>query len=182
MQSSILIEKLISQTQQNILTVQQLQKQNQAYLSWKENSETWSILECIEHLNRYSDFYLPQIAQKIAQSSHGFEATFNSGWLGGYFAKTMLPKEKLNKMKTFKDKNPLNAIISVSVLDTFVQQQTTLLSLLQQSKKVSLNKIKIETTLSKYLKLNLGDTFQFFVNHIIRHLYQIERIQKAMNQ
>jgi hypothetical protein len=27
----------------------------------------------------------------------------------------------------------------------------------------------------------LGDTFQFFINHIIRHLEQIDRIQRTMN-
>ena len=30
-------------------------------LNFKENPERWSILECIEHLNMYGDFYLPEI-------------------------------------------------------------------------------------------------------------------------
>jgi hypothetical protein len=44
----------------------------------------------------------------------------------------MLPKEKLNKMKTFKDKNPLNAKLDKAVIDKFTNQQTKLLELINQ--------------------------------------------------
>ena len=92
----------------------------------------------------------------------------------------MLPKEKLNKMKTFKDKNPLHSNLDPTVMDKFIAQQNTLLDLLHQAKNVSLNKVKIETSLSSLIKIKLGDTFQFFINHIIRHLKQIEKIQIAL--
>ena len=94
----------------------------------------------------------------------------------------MLPKEKLNKMKTFKDKNPLNAKLDKSVIDRFINQQIKLLDLLNQSRNVSLNKVKIKTSISSFIKLRLGDTFQFFINHIIRHLSQIDRIQVTMKK
>jgi hypothetical protein len=92
----------------------------------------------------------------------------------------MLPKEKLNKMKTFKDKNPLNAVLDKTVINKFIDQQIKLLDLLNQSRRVSLNKVKIQTSISSLIQLRLGDTFQFFINHIIRHLKQIDRIQEAM--
>jgi hypothetical protein len=38
----------------------------------------------------------------------------------------MLPKEKLNKMKTFKDKNPLNAVLDKTVINKFIDQQIKL--------------------------------------------------------
>ena len=105
---------------------------------------------------------------------------FRSGMLGGYFAKSMLPKEKLNKMKTFKDKNPLNAKLDTTVIDKFINQQIKLLELLSQSRKHSLNKVKIETSISSFIRLKLGDTFQFFINHMLRHMSQIKKIQAAM--
>ena len=83
-------------------------------------------------------------------------------------------------MKTFKDKNPLNANLDKSVIDKFIEQQVKLLDLLSQSRNVSLNKVKIQTSISSLIKLKLGDTFQFFINHIIRHLKQIERIETEM--
>ncbi|UOX32670.1 DinB family protein [Flavobacterium sediminilitoris] len=180
MQSKNLIESLLEQTRQIINQTEKLKNYDLQTLTWKENENSWSILECLEHLNLYGDFYLPQIENKIKNSTTKTEFEFKSGILGNYFAKSMLPKEKLNKMKTFKDKNPLNANLDKTVIDQFIKQQIKLLDLLNQSRNVSLNKVKIQTSISSLIKLKLGDTFQFFVNHIIRHLNQIERIQTAM--
>jgi hypothetical protein len=136
----------------------------------------------LEHLNLYGNFYLPQIEDKIKKSNTKNELAFNSGLLGNYFAKSMLPKEKLNKMKTFKDKNPLHAQLDKGAIDTFISQQIRLLDLLNQSNHISLNKIKIEISITSLIKLKLGDTFQFLINHMIRHLKQIENIQEQMKK
>ena len=177
MQSENLIQSLIEQSRQIINQVEKLKTYDLQQLSWKENPSSWSILECLEHLNLYGDFYLPQIENSIKDSKTKNEIEFNSGLLGSYFAKSMLPKEKLNKMKTFKDKNPLNANLNKTVIENFINQQIKLVDLLSQSRKVSLNKVKIETSISNLIKLKLGDTFQFIINHNIRHLKQIEKIE-----
>ncbi len=180
MQSEKLIQTLLEQTRQIINQAEKLKSYDLNTLTWKENEISWSVLECLEHLNLYGDFYLPQMESKIKNSSTKTDIEFKSGILGSYFAKSMLPKEKLNKMKTFKDKNPLNSNLNKTVIDRFITQQIKLLDLLNQSRNVSLNKVKIQTSIPNLIKLKLGDTFQFFINHIIRHLNQIERIQQTM--
>jgi hypothetical protein len=179
MQSENLIQTLLEQTRQIRNQAEKLKSYDLTTLTWKENEISWSILECLEHLNLYGDFYLPQIESKIENSTTKNDFEFKSGILGNYFAKSMLPKEKLNKMKTFKDKNPLNANLDKTVIDKFINQQIKLLDLLNQSRNVSLNKVKIQTSISSLIKLKLGDTFQFFINHIIRHLNQIDRIHNC---
>lgn len=180
MQSENLIQSLLEQTRQIINQAEKLKFYDLQTLTWKENKISWSILECLEHLNLYGDFYLLQIENKIKNSSTNADTEFKSGILGNYFAKSMLPKEKLNKMKTFKDKNPLNANLDKTVIDKFINQQIKLLELLNQSRNLSLNKVKIQTSISSLIKLKLGDTFHFFVNHIIRHFAQIDRIQATL--
>ncbi|HMU97695.1 MAG TPA: DinB family protein [Chitinophagales bacterium] len=180
MQSEKLLQSLIEQTNQITYQAEKFKTFDLDILTWRENNTSWNILECLEHLNLYGDFYLLQIETKIKNSKTKSELDIKSGLLGNYFAESMLPKEKLNKMKTFKDKNPLNAQLDKSVIDKFLSQQKKLISILHQAKNVSLNKIKIETSISSLLKLKLGDTFQFFINHIVRHFKQIEKIQIAM--
>jgi|SRR6218665_1054298 len=180
MQSDKLIQTLLEHTRQIINQAEKLKCYDLNTLTWKENEISWSILECLEHLNLYGDFYLPQIENKIKISTTKTDIEFNSGILGNYFAKSMLPKEKLNTMKTFKDKNPLNADLDKTVIDKFINQQNKLLELLNQSRNVSLNSVKIQTSISSLIKLKLGDTFQFFINHIIRHLKQIDRVEQTM--
>ena len=180
MQSENLIQSLLEQTRLITNQVEKLKTCDLQTLVWKESETSWSILQCLEHLNLYGDFYLPQIESKIKNSTTKADIEFKSGILGNYFAKIMLPKEKLNKMKTFKNKNPLNANFDKFVIEKFINQQIKLLDLLNQSRNVSLNKVKIHISISSLIKLKLGDTFQFFINHIIRHLNQIDRVQTAM--
>ena len=180
MQSEKLIQSLLEQTRQIINQAEKLKPYDLSRLTWKEDEISWSILECLEHLNLYGNFYLPQIESKIQNSGTKAENEFKSGILGSYFAKTMLPKRKINKMKTFKDKNPLNVKLDKTAIDRFINQKIKLLKLLSQSRNVSLNKVKIQTSISSLIRLKLGDTFQFFINHIVRHLNQIDRIQSAM--
>lgn len=180
MNSEFIIQNLIEDTRKSLNQVEGLKNIDLNSLKWKENKTSWCILECLEHLNLYGDFYLLQIENQIKNSTTKADLEFKSGVLGNYFAKSMLPKEKLNKMKTFKDKNPLNENLDKTVIDKFIKQQIKLLDLLNQSRKVSLNNVKIQTSISSLIKLKLGDTFQFYINHIIRHLKQIDRIKQTM--
>jgi DinB superfamily len=176
MQTQELLQKLIEQTKHNINTVEKFKMLSYEILNYKESAEKWSVLECVEHLNLYGDHYFPEMEKAIQSATSGYEPMFKSGWLGKYFAESMLPKEKLNKMKTFKDKNPANSKLDIKVLDRFVDQQKHLLKILEMSSRVSLNKVRIKTTLSSLLRLKLGDTFQFVINHNIRHLRQAEKV------
>ena len=65
MQSEILIQKLVEQTRQVMNQVERLKSYDLSVLSWRDNPSSWSMLECLEHLNMYGDFYLPQIENKI---------------------------------------------------------------------------------------------------------------------
>ena len=176
MQTEKLIQSLINQSNQITRTVETLKELDIQKLTWKRNAETWNVLECLEHLNRYSEFYLPRIQFGIQHAVPGQAVKIKSGLLGGYFVKSMIPKEKLNKMKTMKPMNPLNSSLSLQVVEKFLENQKTKMELLEKSKNYNLNGVKIVTSLSKFIKMNLGDTFQFLVNHELRHLKQIERI------
>jgi len=177
MQSELLIQTLIEQTRHIINQAEKLKESDWNALTWRPNNALWNVLECLEHLNRYSYYYLPTIEKRMKASNTKPEATFSSGMLGAYFANSILPKEKLNKMKTLKDKDPINTQLDKSVLDKFLEQQIKLLDLLDQSRNVSLNKIKVPISITRFIRLKLGDTFQFYINHMIRHMKQIKHIQ-----
>ncbi|HIA10981.1 MAG TPA: DinB family protein [Flavobacteriales bacterium] len=94
----------------------------------------------------------------------------------------MLPKEKLNKMKTFKSMNPIGSNLDKTVLEKFLSQQKTLLELLQQAEKVSLTKNKTGISISKWIKLKLGDTFRIVIYHNLRHVIQAEKVIKEASR
>lgn len=179
MQTEAVIQTLLEQTRQVINQAERLKPTELSTLQWRPAPEAWSVLECLEHLNRYGDYYLPAIERAIAKSQTKPELIFNTGFLGDYFAKSMLPKPALNKMKTFKDKNPLHASLNKTTIDKFIHQQLLLIKLLQASHSVSLNKVKISISIARIIKLKLGDTFSFVINHNLRHMKQIENVLSA---
>lgn len=176
MKSINLLNDLINRTKNNIKRVENLTQLTQEQLNYKPTSKVWSVLECIEHLNLYGDFYLPEIETQINSSTFSFSNNFKSGFFGNYFAKSMLPKKKLNKMKTFKDKNPSGSSLNTFVLNRFILQQEKLLLLLEKAKNINLNKTKTAISITKLLKLKLGDTFRVVIYHNERHILQAERI------
>lgn len=179
MKASILIKELTEITKENINAVQTLKKLTDKELNYKETNDSWSVLECIEHLNRYGDFYIPEIKQQVEKSNVKSSDEFKSGFLGNYFAKSMLPKEKLNKMKTFKSMNPLNSSLERHILDKFIDQQEEIVKLLALSKQVNLTKIKTSISISKLIKLRLGDTFRVLIYHNLRHIIQAKNVYKV---
>ena len=183
MKPEVLITDLIERTRTNMNQAEALRDLPDEVLTWSPREESWNILECLEHLNRYGDFYLPEIEKRVKASSFRAE-DFKSGWLGEYFAKSMLPREKLNKMKTFKKMDPMRddlnkPVLNREVIDEFIKQQKQTLDLLHKSREVSLKRTKTAISISSWIKLRLGDTFRVLIYHNQRHMEQVSKILKA---
>lgn len=178
-----LLDDLITRTKANMEAIRPFEGLSDKELNWRSSQESWSILECIEHLNMYGDFYIPEIIRRINEATKADSGTvFKSGWLGNYFAESMLPKDKLNKMKTFKDKNPMGSKLSREVLKRFIEQQKELINLLNAARKVNLSKVKTSISISKLIKLRLGDTLRVVIYHNQRHLVQANKVLSLMSQ
>jgi hypothetical protein len=143
-------------------------------LQYKTLPASWSVLECIEHLNMYGDFYLPAMEKSLLSAKPAGKTAFKTGLLGGYFAKLMKvgADGRMTKMKAPADKNPGLSELSPVVLDRFIKQLDMLLGLLERARRVDLGSAKTPITLSKWIRLSLGDTFRFNVFHIERHVMQ----------
>ncbi|HZF64594.1 MAG TPA: DinB family protein [Chitinophagaceae bacterium] len=143
----------------------------------------WSVSQIIEHLNTYGRYYIPAIDRAMASSSLQREAWFNSGALGNYFTNMMRPKnvfEVKNKMKTQKSHAPDNNLQPDKVLNEFEEQQQKLLQLLEVARNKNLNKIRIPISISKLVRLRLGDTFRFLIAHEQRHFIQARNAIKTI--
>lgn len=178
-ETHLLIEDLLDRTERATKAVKRFKELSIEHLNFKGSATEWSVLECIEHLNLYGDFYLVEIEQQIlAYNGIAPSNVFKSGLLGNYFANLMQVKDgKVNKMKSPKDKNPINSSLTPTTIDRFLKQQERLKSLLIQSQHVDLTKTKTAISLTRMIHLRLGDTFRFLVYHIERHVLQAERIQ-----
>ncbi len=137
-------------------------------------NEGWSIAQCLWHLNSYGDYYLPKIKSGLAKN-YPANPDFKSTWLGRYFTRMMKPGPQMKKFKAFKDHVPPVEMDPHKAVAEFIQQQELLLSYLKQARQTDMNQIRIPISILNWVKLKLGDVFQFIVTHNERHLQQAKK-------
>ena len=178
-----LLSELKQITRENLERAKAIQAHSEAALAWREEEKKWNALECIQHLNWYSDFYLPEIARRIEAAPKRPHAEFKTNWLGKKFVKAVAPLEKGAKgMNTMKDKNPLGMDLGPAALDQFIGDQQRMLELLEAAKEVNWTRTKTSISISKWIKVRLGDTFRVVIYHNQRHLGQAERVLQAFRK
>jgi len=185
-QSNQLITKLQQQTETLLnKAVQEWQMIAPEKFSQQPAEGSWSAKQCIAHLNMYGDYYLPAIEAailKAKQQKSTAAERFTPGWLGNYFTNMMLQgtnEKPAKKMKAMKNYISLNDEDGDKVIATFIDQQETLLQLLEYAKNIDLNNAKVAISIAKFIKLKLGDVYMFLIAHNYRHVQQAERALKA---
>ena len=173
-----LIEELKQYVNSHIQFVQSLNELSEDDLQRKKDVKSWSVVECLEHLNLYAIFYNKEIQKQLQNSRYHKSEIFRPGYLGNKFAVDMLPKKSMKTMNTFKSKNPIYSKLSTKeVIANFLKNQKKLLELLEEAKQKDLTKIKTAITLP-LLKLRLGDTLRFVIHHNERHIIQAQKVLK----
>ena len=177
-----LLAQLRATTQENMEATNALLQLPATSLNQRPQQGAWSALECLEHLNLYGDYYLPEIEQRMLQAPTTASAQhFKAGWLGNYFVNLIqLKNGAIGKpMKAVKEMTPEPSALGMQVLDRFLKQQQHLLGLLDQAEQCDLTRIKTNISLTKLVKLRLGDTLRFLVYHNQRHVVQAQRAVQA---
>lgn len=174
--ASDLINNLTVSTKEILnFTKNRLENCDVAILSKPSNSGGWSILQCLDHLNSYGCYYLPAIEKSLLNGEkYSKNDQFESSWLGNYFTKMMLPNSP-KKYKAVKKHLPNTDLNAKGVISEFLNQQKLLMNYLESSNNTDLNKIKIPISITKFIRLKLGDVFQFIVAHNQRHIEQAMR-------
>ena len=173
--TALLIKELRTMSEKSLQQVQSFKQLDAVQLNYRAHAHSWSILECLEHLNLYGDFYLPEIERAILLAGPQEIKEFKSGWLGNYFAELMRA-EKGNTMASPKDKNPIYSSLSDTTIIRFEKQCERLKHILDMAEKTNLNKVKCSISLTRFIKLKLGDTLRFYIYHIDRHVKQASRV------
>lgn len=178
-----LINSLQQDVRQLMLAAEHFQSIDPVKLNQPPAEGSWTVLQALEHLNMYNRYYLPVIEKKVAIVPKEWNSWFVPGTLGDYFTRMMLPSnvaEVKNKMKTPKGYRPELVLNADQVLHEFIAHQHKLLKLLETARKRNMNELKIPTSLTKLLKLKLGDTFRFLIAHEQRHMVQARNALKAL--
>jgi hypothetical protein len=173
--SQALLEGLQADIRQMVLIANKLRSEDPGVLLEQPAPGKWSVVQVLEHLNSYGRYYIPAIEKSLQKNKPATEF-FKPGFIGNYFTKMLSPSEKGTvryKMKAPKDHRPSPHLDHQPVIQTFLSQQQSLLELLEKAKTKNIGRIRTPISISRFIKLKLGDTFRFLIAHEQRHFIQI---------
>lgn len=151
----------------------------------KPSEDSWSIIECIEHLNITSRIYIPQFEEVVADQNYQSQSqTFRRGLLGRLSANHLRPKKQVVRFKinTFKSLEPMKEGWDVvKIKGEFDTHILSLEHVIIASRSINIGKPKITTAFGSVLKFRFADALDFVVAHMERHLVQMERIANQIN-
>ena len=179
--TSDLLRSLTAVTEANIARLERLLAMTEAQLNKQPAPNKWSAAQCAVHLNVYADFYLPNIQKAIQKGeSEAQKATedYKSGWLGEYFVGIMAVEANGKPKKMMpapKNARPTAQIYTKTVIETLLAHQKQTLQLLLAAKNINLARLRVKTSISSLISMQLGDTFRFNIAHSTRHLLQALR-------
>ena len=90
MQIPFLLEDLRRRTRDAMDIVAEWQQYSDEVLNELPVDGGWSVFQCIEHLNLYSEHYIPALKSYSIKSASQSGLDYTPGWLWGRFANTML--------------------------------------------------------------------------------------------
>lgn len=177
--TEILISELKNVTHENINHVRQKFSSLTPYQrNWKAEGHVWSINEVFAHLNEFSNHYHTTFKLKIDHTRHKEpKDTFISSPLGRSAWKSMKLGNVKNIKRKFKAQKSFNPVyhkelVTQNDIEQFELKQHELLSIIDSATKVNMRKIKIPVSISKIIRLRLGDALLYLVYHNERHVYQ----------
>jgi hypothetical protein len=148
---------------------------------WRPRQDSWSIAECLDHLNATARVYLPVldegISEAIRRGVYG-EGPFKYNWLGRLsvrFSDMRLP------LKAPEDMQPGTGRTRREILSAFRAYQVQYIDRLRQANGVDLARARVRMPVAGWLRIPLGSGFGVMLAHSRRHLAQARRVTEAEN-
>lgn len=141
-------------------------------LNWKPNPNEWSIGQCLEHLIITNMLYFPEIEQILngtKQTTFWEKLPVFPKLFGSFVLNSLRPNQRFPAPKIFR---PANSMISDQIVAAFRAHQAQLLSLMQASNDLAIERIMITSPVAVWMTYSLADAYRIMVAHEQHHLLQ----------
>lgn len=146
--------------------------------TWKPGPNSWSVGECLEHMNATARSYLPAIDEGIADAIRNgayAEGPFHYNLIGRVLSRVMEPPARL-RMRAAADKQPGPQRPKRETLAGFRAYQVQYVDRLRQANGIDLSRARVRSPLVNWIRIPLGSAFAAMAAHERRHLWQARKI------
>ncbi|MDQ3710853.1 MAG: DinB family protein [Acidobacteriota bacterium] len=155
-------------------------------LNERPQPDQWSIAECLVHLNLSSQaelIVLNDAYEQISTKRMYVENQFKMDLLSRFLKWTLEPPPmSIFKIKTTQRFQPVDIEPLSEVLPTFLALQEQLKACVDAANGLPLDQIIVVSPFISYIKYNLLSCFHLLLAHERRHLWQAEKVKKAISQ
>lgn len=152
--------------------------------NFKPNPKSWSVAECMQHLLLVYAKYRPTLVSAFAKADipkSEREVDYRPSWVGKQFMKFVNP-DKIRKFPAPPILQPTKGTsYELSLIQDFKAYLAEVQSFIMRTdaENIDFQKIKIRTSISSWLRFNLGDYFHVETMHSRRHFAQMLRTIKV---
>jgi hypothetical protein len=148
-------------------------------LAWKPGPKSWSVAECLDHLNLGIDQFLPLIDRVIEKGQHGgilSAGPFRYGWFNRWLLSTFEPPAK---MKIPAPAAIVPQIVSVDkqkLMANSLARRDRYVETVTRANGLHLTKLRVQSPFSRLVKWDLGAALEMLAAHDRRHFWQAQRV------
>ena len=148
---------------------------------WRPDQDSWSIAECLDHLNATARVYLPVldegISEAIRRGVYG-DGPFKYNWLGRLSVRFI---DMGLRLKAPDDVQPAAGRTRREIVSAFRAYQVQYIDRLRQANGVDLARARVHMPVTGWFRIPLGSGFALMLTHSRRHLAQARRVTEAQD-
>ena len=148
-------------------------------LNWSPAPGQWSVGQCLDHLLKANQVYLPPIARALDGRSHAPVQEITPGWFGRWFIRTQIDPSTQRRRGRAPGKITPAQNVDPSVLDEFVRSNDTVRDLVRRASACDVNRIRFVNPFVPLVRFTVGTGLEIVWRHQRRHLLQAERVKRS---
>ena len=152
-----------------------------AQFHWQPRPDSWSVAQCLEHLNVTARLYLPRLDAGIADAiRRGLyrPGPFTYSWIGRLMVYIVEPTTRV-RARAPKPFQPTHGRPRQEVMAAFRGYQVQYVDRLRQANGLDLARARVSSPVVEWLRIPLGSGFAMMTAHSRRHLGQARRVLEA---
>lgn len=155
-----------------------------AALTARPGPDTWSAVQCLDHLNTAGWLLLRSMEKKIqrgrAEGPYG-DPPFDYGFVSRWFVSALQPSSgwTFDAPSVFEPEAP-NTLYPNEVVDEFLVLQDEFAEHVAETEGLDLRRLRLSSPAIPLLRISLGAWFEATLAHERRHLKQAHRILQTI--
>jgi len=153
---------------------------SQSDLATGLEATSWSVLECLDHLTQTTNAFIPAIVSAMAGAPRlTRNRTLRTGTLTGLFIRNLEPPYRF-RFKVPAQLTPRRRDLASSWVE-FEASQAQLAKTIASAAGLAIDQVRVESPVYARFSYNVYGALRMLAAHERRHLWQIERILKALD-